>query len=253
MDEGPVTDRPVLYDRSVATLRLQQVAPGEEDDPLAFGMLALEAVFALGDVIEPLALEVTFACVDRLTGYPETSPGPPVRAVQLVPRDLPKGVVPLQVHGDAQTLRCAHLDLDAVIDPLEVGLRQRCPGGAGGSEPELVTTWHEMWVTASAVRLPASLAQALTGADHLTLRAGVGEVTQPLERRADQVWAAGPVPPSIPHAPLELRARNESGFFTLTLSRAWSIWSPDGPGAEDVRGIAVRLGSAGWLAEEPNR
>lgn len=233
---------PAMLGRLTDVLTLEQVAPGEEDDPSAFAALAVDAVERMAGLLRPLAVEVTFACADRVSTYPRANPTPPRRVLLLVPEDLPDGVEPGSVYTDALRQVVPELDRATVLGAVDGGLDQACPGG-----DDLMTTWVDLLVTATEVRLPDATTARLGGAGELTLAAGAGTVTAPVAARDGVAWVAGPRPARATQAPVEVAVRNEAGLLTLTVATRWSLWAWDGAGAEDLRAVEAGLRAAGWV------
>ena len=91
----------------------------------------------------------------------------------------------LSAPGDDDPAGFAALALDTATayDVVLRGLGQRCPG-RDQAGAELVTTWVELLVTASAVRLPAGLTTALDGADAVELAGGAATASTPVDKIA---------------------------------------------------------------------
>lgn len=250
MDDDAV--RPTLLSRMTEAVVLEQVAPGEEDDPQAFAELAVGAVFAMGDLLRPLDVVVTFACADPVSTYPRERPVPPVRAQLLVPADLPAGVDTPPVYTDATRVEIPRLDAAAVLDVVARGLAQRCPDGDDERPAtRFITTWHELRVTAAAVRLPQVLAATTAGAGTIELADRGGTVAVPVTSADGGAWVTGPRPPSTLWSPVEVLLRNEAGLLTLTVSTWWSLWTASGAGHADVAALDDRLRAAGWTDPDP--
>lgn len=227
-----------------SVISVQQVAPGEEDDPSAWAELALDALFGMSGLVQPLSLEVRFACVDReLPVARGDDPAPRAPGLLLVREGLPDGVEASNVYVGARRVDVPRLDVKTAMGFVARGLEQPCPAGDGAAR---IATWTELRVGATQVRLPMPLEMTLEGAEEIGLADRAGIATVPLLRRGAEVWVAGPQRPSMLYAPLELHVGNDAGLLTFTVSTSWSIWVDRGPGLSDLRAAAARLAGDGW-------
>ncbi|MDT0445714.1 hypothetical protein [Streptomyces johnsoniae] len=222
------------------------VAPDGSDDQLDFAVLAVDALFALGDgLFEPLAVNVELACCDAEFGYPLREPEPTARFHQLRVAAPPEWVRIPNIWNRLLVARRERLDRAVILDWFRTILaQQECSGS------DTRTGWIELIVEAVRVRLPEATRALLEGdgsdGSELPVSCGNGVIRFPVEKSAGELWVAGPLDWYSGSAPFGVRIVNEAGNLSLDLSLNWLPWI-DEDGAGPAIGAAVgRLSAMGW-------
>ena len=189
---------------------------------------ALDAVFGLADLVEPLSLDVQLGFL-RDGNRRERNLW--LRLRHPVARDLDPS------YTTRELIELTSLDRTRVEGVLLEGV-----GEAEGAGETLA--WYEIEMRASRARLPEPSRHA--GRSVLRLETEYGDREVPIEQAQ---WVAGPA--RLVPAPVMLTIHGEEYDVTLELRLAWSLWTEqDSPGRARVEREIVALERQGWERED---
>lgn len=235
-DEPEVT----IWEKTCGHLYATLPTPKGVGDPLVLAAMAVDAIFAVGDVLfEPLSVDLSVACCDVEFGDPLVDPVPAARFHQLSLASPPVTVEIPEIWNDTRKTRCELLDRATVLDWLAgIIAEQEC------AEPGTRPGWAELEVTSVRARLPRTWpGRGKKGT--LPVGQGNGVVDFPVERFADAYWVAGPLAGNAGTSPFDVAINNEGGHLDLHLRAWWSLWIED-IGTLEIDDVRDRLSAEGW-------
>lgn len=220
---------------------LQWVAP--EADPiaseLALAGVALAALDAFCDVVEPLAAELVLICSDRDERWPRGFTRPPRAFHYLRASDLlaPAEVVrTAPTYNGAEISEMPRLDHGSLRGWIERALAQPC------DQPDSVTAWAELSVPATGARLYRDHAERT-----LIVQSESGPLEAPVLTVNGARWACGPMADAEMQPPIALTFRSEGGVVSLKIHVHWSWWTMSGsPERQALDRALDAIRRSGW-------